>query len=144
MKRVSYLEYFLRVAIIVYLSSVNIVPSALLSKAVNFRVLDFTRVIENLLSGGIGILLAYKKFGVYALICRRVLLEIMIFAILDITSKMRYVFNFDFSWFRMIGKFAFNQFGYSNVKYLWRNIDNFLVAKFFNEGAPGSIPGLTA
>ena len=50
---------------------------------------------------------------------------------------MRYVFNFDFSWFRKIGKFAFNQFGYSFVNYLWRNIDKILIAKFLNEAALG-------
>ncbi len=133
----AYLDYRIWVAVIVFLGSLNIVPSALLSKAVNFRVLGFTRVIGNLLSGALGIVLAYHKFGVFALIYRRVLLEIMTFGVLFITSKMRYVFNFDFSWFRKIGKFAFNQFGYSIVNYLWRNIDNFLIAKFFNEAALG-------
>ncbi len=133
----AYREYRVWVAIIIFLGSLNIVPSALLSKAVNFRVLGFTRVINNLISGIFGLLLAYNNFGVYALIYRRILLELMTFGVLYISSRMRYVFNFDFSWFKKIGKFALNQFGYSIINYLWRNIDNFLIAKFFNEATLG-------
>ncbi|WP_152267599.1 MOP flippase family protein [Agriterribacter humi] len=111
-------------------SSMAIVPDALIQKAIDFKSYFYRNLGTTLLGGLLGIGLAFKGFGVWALVGQSLLTS---FAGLIISFRMvqwRPQWIFNKTLLKSHLRFSLPLLGDSSINYWVRNIDNLLVGKF--------------
>ena len=115
--------------------AVNSVQRAYVSKHMLFNKLFKCSLLSVLTSGTIGVLMAYKDFGVWALVCQHLLSSILIFITMWIVirwrprfvfSKDRFIQLFDFGWKILTSNILIS---------LFINIRSLLIGKFFTPSA---------
>ncbi|MBN8788887.1 MAG: MOP flippase family protein [Terrimonas sp.] len=119
------------------MGAMTVVPDALIQKAIDFKSY-FYRNLGTVLAGGIlGIWLAYKGFGVWALIGQSLLTTItgVIISFRMVKWRPRWVFNKALLKNHM--KYSMPLLGDSTINYWVRNIDNLLVGKFLGASLLG-------
>ena len=124
------------ISISLLFGAVNSVQRAYVSKYMLFNRLFKCSFISVLTSGCIGILMAYKGFGVWALVCQHLLSSVLTFITmwffirwrpLLIFSKERFIQLFDFGWKILTSNILIS---------LFVNIRSLLIGRFF---APSSL-----
>lgn len=117
------------------IGSMAIVPDALIQKAIDFKSY-FYRNLGTVVAGGLlGIGLAYKGFGVWALVGQSLLTTLagLIISFRMVQWRPQYIFNKNSLKSHL--RFSLPLLGDSSINYWVRNIDNLLVGKFL-----GAIP----
>lgn len=122
-------------AISVFFSGLNVVPTAVLLKQLEFKVVNVNSLIANFCSAVTGISLSFLDFGVYALV-----FSVIISAMINLTlnffySKISFSGNWNIDPIRKIFEFSKNQFGFNFINYFSRNSDNILIGKFIGASA---------
>lgn len=109
-------------SIVLVLNSLIVVPTSILKIDMNFRALSISNVVSTLISAIIGVALAYKGFGVWALILQ--LLSRSLFQSFMVLVQVKWVpsCNFNVVAFRELYKYGVNIFASS------------VVTKFCDEG----------
>lgn len=116
----------------IIISSLTTVQQALITKYLAFKRLAVSTIISSIVGGGIGILLALKDFGTWALVAYTLVTQIVLSMMLWITStwKPQLVFSikslksmFDYSSRILIAGFSTTVFD---------NIYNVVIGKFYN------------
>ena len=110
-------------------SSLSVVPEALILKAMDFKGLFFRNLIAVLVSGVTGIVLAFSGWGVWSLVAQSILLSLInLFFNFRLSGWVpRRIFNL--SSVRSHFRYSMPLFADSSINYWVRNIDNLLVGK---------------
>jgi O-antigen/teichoic acid export membrane protein len=119
------------------IASLGIIQKVILTRHMDFRALgliDFGTVI---ISGMAAIVLAWRGFGVWSLVCQMLCLALVEVAGLWWLSNWRPRALFDRSAIRDLLGFSSNLTGFTAINYWYRNGDNLLVGKFFGGAALG-------
>ena len=112
------------------IGSMAIVPDALIQKAIDFKSY-FYRNLGTVIAGGLlGIWLAYKGFGVWALVGQSLLTTLagLIISFRMVPWRPQYTFNKNLLKSHL--RYSLPLLGDSSINYWVRNIDNLLVGKF--------------
>lgn len=133
-----YIKLAWLMAISIFFNGLNVVPTAILNREKRFRIINFNQVIANALSGLVGILLAIKGFGVYALILSTIVLATVSFTLNFFRAKLNLVPMFDRSVLKKILGFSSYQFSFNFINYFSRNGDNILIGKFMGASDLGN------
>lgn len=133
-----YIKLAWLMAISIFFNGLNVVPTAILNREKRFRIINFNQVIANALSGLVGILLAIKGFGVYALILSTIVLATVSFILNFFRAKLDLVTKFDRSVLKKILGFSSYQFSFNFINYFSRNGDNILIGKFMGASDLGN------
>lgn len=119
------------------ISSFAIVPDALIQKAIDFKSY-FYRNLGTVIAGGLlGIGLAYKGFGVWALIGQSLLTSFVGMIISFRMIKWRPNWLFRRHLLKSHLRFSLPLLGDSSINYWVRNIDNILVGKYLGASSLG-------
>lgn len=125
-------------AIAVFFNGVSIVPTAIMNKIKKFKLLNMWQVIASILSGVSGVILAVNNFGVYSLIVSSIVLSVINFLGVLLSSRIKISSQLNFAPLKKILEFSLHQFGFNFINYFSRNSDNILIGKFMGPTALGN------
>ena len=114
------------------------VPSALLTRSMDFRALEVRSMAATLAGAVVGIGLAVAGFGAWAIIGQQLATTAALSALLWIRSPWQPSREFSFATLRDLAGFSANVFGQRLLYYLHRNTDNLLVGRFLGAAALGA------
>ncbi len=120
-----------------FISSFVVIQQTILTKEMDFKSLAIRDIIAIILSGGVGIFMAYHGFGVWSLVFQSVVFTLSNAILLWTLSSWRPKFQFAKSDIKDIFKFGANITGFNIVNYFARNIDQLLIGKFLGSQALG-------
>jgi O-antigen/teichoic acid export membrane protein len=118
-------------------SSFTTIQQAILTKEMDFRRLAIRDVIALVLSGIIGITLAYRGFGVWSLVYQLISYTIINASLLWILSPWRPKLEFAMTDIKDLFRFSANLTGFNILNYFSRNIDQLLIGKFLGSEVLG-------
>lgn len=135
-------EIYLKLAwwqsIAVLFSGLNVVPSAILNRDKRFKEINTNQIIGSFISGFCGVILAFKGFGVFALVASAIVLSIVVFIRNIRAIKISYQRILDREVLNKILGFSIHQFSFNFINYFSRNADNILIGKLMGPSALGN------
>ncbi len=111
--------------------SINSVQNAIVSRNLHFKLLFFRSVGGLLISGTIGIIMAYKGYGVWALVGQSVLNQFFITIILWFTLRWRPRLSFSFSRVKEMFSFSWKLLVASLSSTLYRDFRSLVIGKMY-------------
>ena len=127
------LEKVLKIAsLILFLGALNSVQLAYVSRNLLFHKLFIASLISVLISGGIGIIMAYYNYGVWALVGQQLSYQLGICILLKIMTRMKILFQFSFSKAKYAIKFGLGILLADLVDKLYHNLENIIIGKNFS------------
>lgn len=114
-----------------FLQSANVVPGSILMRDKRFKDIAIRTIFSSLLSGVFAIILAWRGFGVYALIFQSVISYAVLFLwnYLDTHLKLT---RFSFRCVAcLLGSYSLYQVLFNFLNYFTRNLDNLVIGKYF-------------
>jgi O-antigen/teichoic acid export membrane protein len=111
---------------------------ALLTRDMDFRVLELRLIAAAAVSSAVGISLAAAGYGAWAIISQQLVLALVSTLLLWFSSPWRPRFLFSRASLRDLGGYSANVLGSRLLFYLNRNADNILVGRFLGAAALGA------
>ena len=124
-------------SISIIITSMNVVPNALVMKDKLFVQASIRTVISCIISYSVAIMLALQGWSVYALVIRYIIMIVFQWVWNSVIIRLLPTFHNVFSSIDSIKEYSLFQLGASMLNYIQRNIDNILVKKFFGDAALG-------
>ncbi|NBH32780.1 lipopolysaccharide biosynthesis protein [Clostridiaceae bacterium] len=116
----------------IILASVNTVQRAYISKKMEFRKFFFSTIIGTIISAITGILMAYKGYGVWALVIQYLTNSLIDTTILSVTSGWKISFKFSFKRLKPLISYGWGIFAVALMNALYSNLRNFVIGKRFS------------
>ena len=120
-----------------FLTCINVVPSALMSKNLRFREMATRSVAFNLIFGIIGIIAAFYGAGVYALICPQIISSFFTFLYNNHFQPVRLSGHFTLDPIKRIFSYSFYVLLTNFTTYLNRNLDKLIIGKALSADSLG-------
>lgn len=136
-KSSTYVLIGISLSVSVLIKSISSVPTALLQRKGEFGIIGKVTIVVGILTGVIGIGLAYTGFSYWSLIIRTVLSLMLTFFCFVYFSRLRFFFSLDSKNLKSVGKFSSYSFLFDFVNYFSRNLDNMLIGKYLGTGTLG-------
>lgn len=118
-------------------AALNIVPNALLLKAKKFKLVAIRTLGLQLVSGSVGVFLAFVGLGLYALVIQSILYAIGIFSFNYYHNRIRFFNHVYRNSINKIINFSVFQFAGSIMNFITKSIDKPLVGKFLSLSSLG-------
>ena len=123
--------------LVLFFYAFNIIQRNQLRKNLNFKVLSIVTLTTSILSLAITISMAYKGFGVWALVTQHLLLAAIPSLVFWFYVKWRPVWVFSWKSFKELFSFGFYVFLAHVVNQLGQKIQGLLIGKFYNPSIMG-------
>ena len=124
-------------AIGVVINSLNILPTALYAIRLDFKSPARISVLSNLFTGLLGIFLAYRGWGVWALVFQSLGGSLLILILNWINIKWLPTFEFSVSSFRYMWNYGSKVLGSSIISTVYDNIQPLIIGRFFSADSLG-------
>lgn len=111
--------------------AVNSIQSAYVAKHMLFKRLFYSSLGAIIVSGAIGIYMAYKGFGVWALVAQSISSQVVTAIIMWYTIKWRPLFVFSVYRFRGLFSYGWRIFGANFITALFVNARKLVIGKFY-------------
>lgn len=118
------------VAINLFLSSLGVVPKALMNRYKLFKEIGMINLISNILSGVLAIILAFLNFSYYAIIFQGLFLNLFLNILIVWKIKFKFSFYFKIKHIKEIFGYSSYLFIFNFINYFARNLDNILIGKY--------------
>jgi len=125
------------ISLTLFFGAVNSVQNAYVSKTMQFRRFFFSSMGAVIGSGIVGIVMAYKGFGVWALIFQQLVRDFLICIILWFTVKWRPKIMFSFKRVKSLFSFGWKLLVSGLLDTIFRNIYNLIVGRIYNKETLG-------
>ena len=122
-------------SIVVFFNSFNSIQRAYVSRHMLFRNLFYVNALALVLSGTIGIVMAYKSFGVWALVGQTLSYAIFCCIIMWFSVRWRPSFEFSKDRFRGLFDFGWKIFMTNFIISVYQDIRSLLIGKFYQPSA---------
>lgn len=114
------------------INSICIIQHTLLTKAMKVRELTIVSFFSSLVAGVVGVMLAYKDYGVWALVFQSLVLQFVRSIILWYFSSWRPKLIFDIKCIQEFWGFSINMLGVGMLAALFQNIYTVVIGRFYN------------
>ncbi|MDU1278878.1 MAG: lipopolysaccharide biosynthesis protein [Clostridium sp.] len=118
-------------SIILFFGAINSIQNAVVSRTMNFRKLFTSSIFSAIISGVIGIILAYLGFGVWALVAQQIINQISITIILWFTLKWRPRLVFSITRIGSLFSYGWKLLVSSLIDTLYMNLRSLIVGKVY-------------
>lgn len=125
------------ISITLFFGAVNSVQNAFVSKTMQFKRFFYSSMGAVLGSGVIGVILAFKGFGVWALVAQQLTKDVLICFILWFTVKWRPKLLFSFARVKNLFNFGWKLLCSALLDSIFKNIYNLIVGKVYNSESLG-------
>ena len=123
--------------VLLFIYAFNIIQKNQLRKKLNFKVLSIVNITTSLVSLGITIYLAYKGFGVWALVVQNLISASIPAIIFWFFIKWRPSWSFSWSSFKELFSFGFYMFLTNLINQFSQQIQGLLIGKLYNPTTMG-------
>lgn len=121
----------------VIVNSLSVVPTAIFQIRLDFKTPAMISVIAHLVSGAIGIAIAYSGGGVWALVVQQIVSGALTAVILWLLAHWRPMFRFSKSSFQYLWNYGSKILGASIIQQIYDNLYPLIIGKFFNAASLG-------
>jgi O-antigen/teichoic acid export membrane protein len=121
----------------IVINSIGIIQRTILSKDLNFKSQAKINLTSIILSGGIGVICAFKGLGVWSLVIQNLLRNIFTSAALWISSKWRPSFLFSKTSFKELFSFGSKLLFSSLINAVSENLFSLIIGKLYNAKSLG-------
>ncbi|WP_026452700.1 lipopolysaccharide biosynthesis protein [Aequorivita capsosiphonis] len=121
----------------IVINSLSIVPTAILTKGMNFKVLAKRTLIGNLIGGGISVFLAIIGWGIWALVFQMLISNLLKLILLWIYVDWRPIKRLIFYPIKNMYKFSLNIMFSSLLDTLTSNLHVIIIGKFYSKAQLG-------
>jgi teichuronic acid exporter len=136
--KIDELELLLKVSGLSFIvNATNMVPSALMTRGMKFKHMAIISLLSSLLSGALGIYLAFHHFGVWSIVFQQLLNGIIVLFGFYFSTKWFPVIYFKLESIKGMLKFGFYMFLSGLLEGVYSRIDIFLIAKVFSPASLG-------
>lgn len=125
------------ISLTLFFGAINSVQNAYVSKTMQFRRFFFSSMGAVIGSGIVGIVMAYKGFGVWALVFQQLVRDFLICIILWFTVRWRPQLLFSFKRVKLLFSFGWKLLLSGILETVFRNIYNLIVGKIYNKETLG-------
>lgn len=130
--RISGLSSLLRVlALILFPGALFAMQVAVLSKKMQFRKQFCSSIIACVLSGCLGIIMAYKGFGAWALVAQQISYQVIGSIVLLVIVDWRPHFVFSFQRTKSLLSYGVKLLGANLIDAVYHNMESLIIGKFF-------------
>lgn len=127
------LSLILRIlAVKLFFLALNSVQSAIITRKMQFKYYFFSSMAATLASGAIGILMAYKGYGVWALVTQQLLSNVVVSCILWFTGKWRPRLLFSFARLKVLFKFGWKLLVSTLMNTVYSSYYGLVIGKVFS------------
>ncbi|MBW6516737.1 MAG: lipopolysaccharide biosynthesis protein [Candidatus Cloacimonetes bacterium] len=116
----------------IIISSVSIVQGVILSKRIDFKLLTKISIISALGAGIIGVVMAYRGFGVWSLVAKHLMIALITTLLLWIWNKWRPSLVFSWQSFKEMFSFGSKLLASSLLDTIHRHIYLLVIGKYFS------------
>ncbi|MDD4819458.1 MAG: lipopolysaccharide biosynthesis protein [Flavobacteriales bacterium] len=120
-----------------FFATINVVPSALLTKERRFRFIAMRSFTVQSICGAIAVVAVFMGAGLYALLVNPILSAIILFIINFSQYPQHPRFTLGFSSVKKILSFSVYQMLFNIINYFSRNLDKLMIGKYLTMGALG-------
>ncbi|NFE95395.1 lipopolysaccharide biosynthesis protein [Clostridium botulinum] len=124
-------------SITLFFGALNSIQNAVIAKRMQFKNLFFSSLASMVLSGCIGIILAYAGFGVWALVTQQLINQFLITVILWFTVKWRPNLTFSFERVKMLFSYGWKLLVSALIDTLYMNLRSLIIGKIYNPAMLG-------
>ena len=124
-------------SIVLIINALSIVHRTKLIKSINFKSQSIIAFLGALLSGIIGISMAYYGFGVWSLVWQQITNSIFVFLLLVYFTRWKPSFQFSNESFKHLFKFGSRLLGASLLNQIYRNLYTIVIGKKFSAESLG-------
>lgn len=125
-------------AINLFLNSLAVVPIAKLSIKVDFKTQSKASIVSTILSGALGIVLAYKGVGVWALVAQSVSHSFINVVVLWYLLKWRPQWKYSWKSFKKLFGYGSNVLVAGIISTIYANINTLVIGKFYTPNDLGN------
>jgi O-antigen/teichoic acid export membrane protein len=118
--------------LVLFIYAFNIVQRNQLRKTLNFKVLSIVTVTTSIISLGVTIFMAYKGFGVWALVAQNMIAAAIPAVVFWFFIKWRPIWRFSWQSFRELFGFGFYMFMTHLVNTFCSKLNTLLIGKFYS------------
>lgn len=119
-------------SITLFLGAFNSIQIAIVSRQMLFKKLFFSSLVGMIVSGFVGILLAYMGFGVWSLVFQQIINQFLISIILWFTVKWRPILKFSYNRIRILFSFGSKILISSLIYNLYNDLRLLVIGKVFS------------
>ena len=123
--------------IVLFIYAFNIVQRNLLRKRLNFKILSIVTITTSLTALAVTIFLAYKGFGVWALVMQNIITAVIPALAFWFIIKWRPIWAFSWNSFKELFSFGFYMFLTSILNQFGQHIQGLLIGKAYNSSTMG-------
>lgn len=116
---------------------VNSLQNAVVSRTMRFKKLFFSSIGAGILSGIVGIILAYLGYGVWALVFQHLVSQVSITIILWVTVRWRPTFEFSFGRIRTLFSYGWKLLVSSLLDTIYRELRSLIIGKVYSASVLG-------
>ena len=124
-------------ALVFVIGSFNTIQRSMLNKAVNFKALAHISIISTIVSGAVGIFIAYQGFGVWALVFQVITSSIVGWFLFPYFSKWKVSFRFSINSFKQLFGYGSKLMATGLVSTLMSNISTMFIGKYYSSAQLG-------
>lgn len=119
------------------INALCLIQHTLLTKELKVKELTYVSIISSLVSGCVGVLLAYSDYGVWSLVFQSVSYQLVRSVALWRFSNWRPVLQFNISFIRDIFGFSMNLLGVFTLAAIFQNIYTLIIGRLYNVNEVG-------
>ena len=123
--------------VILFIYAFNIIQKNQLRKKLNFKLLSIVTIATSLIALGVTIYMAYKGYGVWALVAQFIITSAIPAIVFWFYVKWRPVWTFSWTSFRELFGFGFYMFLTNLLNTFGQQIQGLLIGKFYNASTMG-------
>ncbi|WP_124041644.1 lipopolysaccharide biosynthesis protein [Clostridium perfringens] len=120
-----------------FLGAYNSIQNAIVAKTMQFKKLFFSSLIAVIISGIIGVLMAYWGFGVWALVAQQLINQLIIIIILSFILKWHPKLIFSFERIKILFEYGWKLLVSSLIDTIYMNIRSLIIGKMYNPAVLG-------
>jgi O-antigen/teichoic acid export membrane protein len=125
------------VGVSLIISSFSLIQRTILTKRVDFKLQTKISIISSILSGVIGIYMAFSGFGVWSLVWKSVLAALFTTILLWLWNHWYPLFLFNFKIFKEHFKFGYKLLLSGLIDTIYKNVYYLIIGKFFSSAELG-------
>lgn len=123
--------------VILFIYAFNIIQKNQLRKKLNFKLLSIVTIGTSLIALGITIYMAYKGYGVWALVAQNIITSAIPALVFWFYVKWRPIWTFSWTSFKELFNFGFYMFLTNLLNSFGQQIQGLLIGKFYNASTMG-------
>ena len=124
-------------SIVLFAGAINSVQYAYISRHLKFRIYTIATIISSISSGIVGIILAYRKWGVWALVMQQLLANVISVLLLLAMAEWKPKLIFSFTRLKSIWSYGWKILGMGMLNSMYTSLYTLVVGKVFNSETLG-------